>query len=1090
MSILTPLSWIIGLFAAALWLAGVEGMRESQIGELRKETEHMFYHGFENYMKHAFPEDELRPVSCRPLTRDRENPAHVELNDVLGNYSLTLVDSLSTLAILSSIDPELGTNNKAWGYFQDGVKDLVELYGDGSDGVRGKGSRARGFDIDSKVQVFETVIRGLGGLLSAHLFAVGDLPIRGYNPPKDEATIAKLWHKPDTPAGGIRWDNGFVYDGQLLRLAMDLGTRLLPAFYTRTGIPYPRVNLKHGVPFYSGSPLNNEGHREPDDDDTDATAEITENCSAGAGSLVLEFSVLSRLTGDGRFEEFAKRAFWAVWNRRSEIGLIGAGIDAETGKWVNSYAGIGAGIDSFFEYALKSHILLSEGFPPEFNTSGPFHEYDDYFPRLTPEAHSPDSFLRVWQESFSAIKRHLFRGSSYQHPHYIQGDLLTGATRAFWMDSLSAYFPGLLTLAGNLDAASEIHLLYTALWSRFSALPERWNVASGNVEGGLGWWGGRPEFIESTYYLYRATEDPWYLHVGEMALRDIKRRCWTKCGWAGLQDVRSGEQSDRMESFFLGETAKYLYLLFEPSHPLNHLDSPFVYSTEGHPLIIPPTAKQNLRSRYKDEPNKYASASNSVCGPPAIRQPFGVSSTAARSDIFHAASLARLHLKSPQDKVESPILEYSTGNPSVTLTDLTSPSNYSYFPWTLPLELVPHNATSRPMATRPTLDLTFPPLPNTILGPPALERVEDGVLIKSIGGLRLGMIQDVPAYTDGSSATEAFRIQVINNIPLGKDEKVYISREATSVLSPTDPNFSQIQNTVMMDVVIDVKPTLVYRNNSSSSAASVTDQGAFVAGGPILDESAEENADNKFVFSSFMSHFTSLIRDEFQFSSMSPHFFRRAVSRTSLPAITSTGKGSAPVPGGEDAEIPLSKSSKQSTSRLSWSSVYLADELCDRRLPASIPRTHQVIIVKRGKCSFSQKLANIPSFRPSRSSLQLVVVVSYPQPGDRPPTTQPLTTTGASPPSAHSTASSTSTPFSPPLMTPPDDLDDSYLIRPLLDEIQTVASGLPRANPIPMVLVTGGDTAYEYFKHAVGVGLRRRYEIKSHGVPISNLIVI
>src|ERR1700722_16255272 len=88
----------------------------------RRETEDMFYHGFENYMVHAFPEDELRPVSCKPLTRDAKNPNHVELNDVLGNYSLTLIDSLSTLAILASSD---STGLKAWRHFQDGVKDLV-----------------------------------------------------------------------------------------------------------------------------------------------------------------------------------------------------------------------------------------------------------------------------------------------------------------------------------------------------------------------------------------------------------------------------------------------------------------------------------------------------------------------------------------------------------------------------------------------------------------------------------------------------------------------------------------------------------------------------------------------------------------------------------------------------------------------------------------------------------------------------------------------------------------------------------------------------------------------------------------------------
>lgn len=52
-------------------------------------------------MTHAFPEDELKPLSCKPQTRNKDNIADVGLNDVLGNYSVTLVDSLSTLAILA-----------------------------------------------------------------------------------------------------------------------------------------------------------------------------------------------------------------------------------------------------------------------------------------------------------------------------------------------------------------------------------------------------------------------------------------------------------------------------------------------------------------------------------------------------------------------------------------------------------------------------------------------------------------------------------------------------------------------------------------------------------------------------------------------------------------------------------------------------------------------------------------------------------------------------------------------------------------------------------------------------------------------------
>lgn len=189
----------------------------------------------------------------------------------------------------------------------------------------------------------------LGGLLSTHLFAVGDLPIRGYQPPEKEATFAKAWDKSSFPKGshGIKWKDGFIYDGQFLRLAVDLADRILPAFYTDTGLPYPRVNLRYGVqrhPYYAKSPLNVGLCDDPNHEFCGGTSqsyqETTETCSAGAGSLVLEFSVLSRLTGDGRYEDLGKTAFWAVWARRSDIGLIGSGIDVETGRWMQPYTGV------------------------------------------------------------------------------------------------------------------------------------------------------------------------------------------------------------------------------------------------------------------------------------------------------------------------------------------------------------------------------------------------------------------------------------------------------------------------------------------------------------------------------------------------------------------------------------------------------------------------------------------------------------------------------------------------------------------------------------------------------------------------------
>ena len=98
--------------------------------------------------------------------------------------------------------------------------------------------------------------------------------------------------------------------------------------------------------------------------------------TAGAGSFIIEFATLSRLTGDPRFEKAARKAFFALWNSRSDIGLVGNTVNAWTGvspplfglhcmaptSWSQDWtfpqvSSVGAGIDSFLEYALKWYIL-------------------------------------------------------------------------------------------------------------------------------------------------------------------------------------------------------------------------------------------------------------------------------------------------------------------------------------------------------------------------------------------------------------------------------------------------------------------------------------------------------------------------------------------------------------------------------------------------------------------------------------------------------------------------------------------------------------------------------------------------------------
>ena len=689
----------------------------------------------------------------------------------------------------------------------------------------------------------------------------------------------------------------------------------------------------------------------------------------------------------------------------------------------------------------------------------------DYSTPLSIEHHDPENFLQVWEDAHTAIDRHLYRGSNYVHPHYIQADLYTGASRAFWIDSLSAFFPGLLALTGKIDEALETHLLFTALWTRYSALPERWSAATGSVESGLGWWGGRPEFIESTYHIYRATGDPWYLHVGEMTLRDIKRRCWTKCGWSGIQDVRTGERNDRMESFFLGETVKYLHLLFDPDHPLNRLDAAFVFTTEGHPLIIPNSARRTKRfkSGSPEHKTKARVTKEDTCPKSSKPLPFTMSLTAARKDLFHAANLAQLQHMPTLESLDSPIIEFSTDHPSISLSDIRSPSNYTYFPWTLPPELIPHDATCSRLVPRPTFDITFPTLPNIILTPGLLQRVGNGILINGIAGLRLGMIQDVPSAVQSRSG-DMYRVQAINNIPLGKDEKIFLAKDVlASVVNALDPNFTRVRDPIMLDILIDtVVPGDPEIKPDAAEEGSGFNRSQIPPKQHVPDRIAlalEPATQMKYALNQFMQQFSKL-RDNPP-SSPSPNTNTNTdtktpvIQRSYLPAITPTGPGTAPLPDIPDAPGPdLNGAPPLQGSHLPWHTIFAAGHNCHAPLPTNIARDHQIIVLKRGECSFSQKLANIPSFAPGKASLQLVIVVSFEGQGEGEGGSEPLT-------------------------------------RPLLDEAQISSGGVQRRNPIPMVMVGGGENVYRSLtKEAKGVGVKRRYSVEAQGVPISNLIII
>ena len=65
----------------------------------RDEARDMFFHAYNAYMDNAFPADELMPLSCRGRYRGRE-PDRGDLDEAMGNFSVSLIDALDTLFLL------------------------------------------------------------------------------------------------------------------------------------------------------------------------------------------------------------------------------------------------------------------------------------------------------------------------------------------------------------------------------------------------------------------------------------------------------------------------------------------------------------------------------------------------------------------------------------------------------------------------------------------------------------------------------------------------------------------------------------------------------------------------------------------------------------------------------------------------------------------------------------------------------------------------------------------------------------------------------------------------------------------------------
>jgi mannosyl-oligosaccharide alpha-1,2-mannosidase len=459
----------------------------------QSEVKRVFKETWSHYEQDAWGKDVYNPIS-----RKGKNMGPKPLGWII-------VDSLDTM-LLMGLDEEFKTAS-AW------VENELT------------------YDFDYEVNVFETTIRMLGGLLSAYYLSKNDM---------------------------------------FLDKAVDLGDRLIGAFDTPTGLPYSSVNLH-----------TRKGVKNHVDGGASSTAEVS--------TLQLEFKYLAKLTGESLYWEKVEHIMKVLDDNHALDGLVPIYVNPDSGKYQGRLIRLGSRGDSYYEYLLKQYLQTEEG-----------------------EA----IYNEMYHESVRGMKDHMLLRSQ---PHGLAflGELENGVggPLSSKMDHLVCFIGGLFALGAtegqtlqkarkssswnslkedDLMLAKDItHTCYEMYAQTATGLsPEIvvFNTKEGSTEDfiikpldkhNL----QRPETVESLFILYRITGDPLYRKWGWEIFKSFEKYTKTTDGsYTSLDDVTHipPKQRDNMESFWLSETLKYLYLLFDDSN-LTPLDQ-VVFNTEAHPF--------------------------------------------------------------------------------------------------------------------------------------------------------------------------------------------------------------------------------------------------------------------------------------------------------------------------------------------------------------------------------------------------------------------------------------------------------------------------------------------------------------------------
>uniref|UniRef100_A0A1Q3F1G6 alpha-1,2-Mannosidase n=1 Tax=Culex tarsalis TaxID=7177 RepID=A0A1Q3F1G6_CULTA len=358
--------------------------------------------------------------------------------------------------------------------------------------------------------------------------------------------------------GGLLSTYHLSGDKMFLDKALDLGNRLLPCFDSPSGIPYSDVNIetmKAHPPKWS-----------PDS----STSEVT--------TLQLEFRDLSRTAMNPVFENAANKVNVKVHELEKNEGLVPIFINANTGQFRNfATISLGARADSYYEYLLKQWLQTGK-------------KNDDFL-------------IDDYQTAIRGVLNQLVRVTPNEKHLYI-GELINGKDFKPKMDHLTCYLPGTLLL-GHKNGMPKTHLklandLLETCYQTYMKQPTQLapEISYFNLNGEsesdiyvktndahnlL-----RPEFVESLYYFYAITGNKTYQDMGWTIFEAFNKYTKVKNGYTSIGNVKNPLNTrprDMMESFWLGETLKYFYLLFSDDRNEIDLDK-YVFNSEAHPLPI------------------------------------------------------------------------------------------------------------------------------------------------------------------------------------------------------------------------------------------------------------------------------------------------------------------------------------------------------------------------------------------------------------------------------------------------------------------------------------------------------------------------